>query len=150
MSIGKGTRILAGTYIEGPVSIGSDCLIGPNSHIRPYTSIGDSCRIGNSSEVKGSIIGDRSKVPHLSYIGDSVIGNDVNVACGCVTANLRHDKGMVRSMVKGRLEETGRNKFGTAIGDGARLGVNTIIYPGRKIWPGKTTLPGQVVDRDLE
>ncbi len=149
VSIGVGTRVLAGSYIEGPVMIGRDCLIGPNCYIRPRTSIGDGCRVGNASEVKNSVIGDKSKAPHLNYVGDSVIGNDVSLAAGSITANLRHDRGVVRSAVKGKLVGTGRSKFGAVIGDGVRLGVRTIIYPGRKIWPGKTTLPGQVVDRDI-
>jgi bifunctional UDP-N-acetylglucosamine pyrophosphorylase/glucosamine-1-phosphate N-acetyltransferase len=150
VSIGKGTRILPGAYIEGPCHIGEDCLIGPNCHIRPYTSIGDGCKVGNASEVKGSVIGDGSKIPHLGFVGDSVLGNGVNFSCGCITANLRHDRSKVRTMVKGRLMDTGQRKFGTVIGDNAKLGVRTIIYPGRKIWPGKTTLPGQVVDRDIQ
>jgi UDP-N-acetylglucosamine diphosphorylase/glucosamine-1-phosphate N-acetyltransferase len=150
VSIGKGTRVLAGTYIEGPVMIGRDCLIGPNCYIRAHTSIGDGCRVGNASEVKNSVIGDRSKVPHLNYVGDSVIGNDVSMAGGSMTANLRHDRGVIKSMVRSELVETGRNKFGAAIGDGVKLGVRTIIYPGRKIWPGKTTLPGEVVRKDIE
>lgn len=150
VSVGKGTRILAGSYIEGPVMIGRDCLIGPNCYIRPYTTIGDNCRIGNASEVKGSVIGDGSKIPHLNYVGDSVLGNNVNMSAGSITANLRHDRGIIKSMTRGKLTDTGLNKFGAAIGDGTRLGVRTIIYPGRKIWPGKTTLPGQVVDRDIE
>jgi UDP-N-acetylglucosamine diphosphorylase/glucosamine-1-phosphate N-acetyltransferase len=149
VSIGEGTRVLAGSYIEGPVMIGRDCLIGPNCYIRPHSTIGDGCRVGNASEVKNSVIGDRSKVPHLNYVGDSVIGRDVSLAAGSITANLRHDGGAVRSHVKGELVETGRSKFGAVIGDGVRLGVRTIIYPGRKIWPGKATLPGQVVDRDI-
>jgi UDP-N-acetylglucosamine diphosphorylase/glucosamine-1-phosphate N-acetyltransferase len=150
VSIGEGTRVLAGSYIEGPVMIGRDCLIGPNCYIRPFTSIGDGCRVGNASEVKNSVIGDGSKAPHLNYVGDSVIGRDVNLAAGSIMANLRHDRGIVRSAVRGELIETGRSKFGAVIGDGVRLGARTIIYPGRKIWPGKTTLPGQVVDRDIE
>ena len=150
VSIGRGSHVLAGTYIEGPVMIGRDCLIGPNCYIRPHTSIGDGCRIGNASEVKNSLIGDRSKVPHLNYVGDSVIGEDVSMAGGSMTANLRHDRGMVMSMVRGELVETGRVKLGAAIGDGARLGARTIIYPGRKIWPGRTTLPGEVVKKDVE
>jgi bifunctional UDP-N-acetylglucosamine pyrophosphorylase/glucosamine-1-phosphate N-acetyltransferase len=149
VSIGKGTRVLAGSYIEGPVLIGSGCVIGPNCYIRPHTSVGDRCRVGNACEVKNSVVGDGSKIPHLNYVGDSVIGEDVNLAAGTITANLRHDRGMIKSVVKGELAKTGKNKFGTAIGDGAKLGVRTVIYPGRKIWPGMTTLPGQVVDKDI-
>jgi UDP-N-acetylglucosamine diphosphorylase / glucose-1-phosphate thymidylyltransferase / UDP-N-acetylgalactosamine diphosphorylase / glucosamine-1-phosphate N-acetyltransferase / galactosamine-1-phosphate N-acetyltransferase len=150
VEVGKGTIVRAGSYIEGPVVIGEGCTIGPNCHIKPFTSIGDRCKICNGSDIESSIIMDGSRVPHLSFVGDSVIGENVNIAGGSVVANLRHDETHVKSMVNGQLVDTGRRKFGSAIGDGARLGAGTIIYPGRKIWPGKTTKPGEVVDKDIE
>lgn len=147
--VGKGTLIRAGAYVEGPVIIGENCDVGPNCYIRPYTSIGDNCRIGNSVEIKNSIIMDNSSVGHLSYVGDSVIGENVNLGAGFIVANLRHDNSDVKSMVKKELVSTGRKKFGTAIGDGVKTGIRTSVYPGRKIWPGKTTLPGEIVKEDI-
>ncbi len=145
--IGKNTLVKAGSYIEGPVIIGENCVIGPNAYIRSSTSIGNECKIG-MGEIKNSIIGDRSKIHHC-YIGDSVLGEDVNTAAGTITANFRHDQQPVKSMIKGELVDTGLLKFGAIIGDGARLGIGTRIYPGRKIWPGKTTLPGEIVQKDV-
>ncbi|MFO8016783.1 MAG: sugar phosphate nucleotidyltransferase [Candidatus Woesearchaeota archaeon] len=155
--IGKGTVVKAGVYIEGPVVIGENCSIGPNAYIRPSTSIGDNVKIGHEVEIKNCIIMDNSAVPHLSYAGDSILGENVNFAAGCVTANMRHDKGLIRTSMRKEIEgpvkeeliDTGLTKFGTIIGDNVKLGVKTIIYPGRKIWPGKSTLPGEVVKRDV-
>ena len=149
VEVGRNSTIKAGSYIEGPVIIGDGCEIGPNCHIRPFTSIGNGCHIGNCADVKNSIIMDGAKVPHLSYVGDSVIGENVNVGGGSMVANLRHDNANVKSMVNGQLVDTGRRKFGTAIGDGAKLGAATIIYPGRKVWPGRTTKPGEAVKEDI-
>ncbi|MBI2580220.1 NTP transferase domain-containing protein [Candidatus Woesearchaeota archaeon] len=149
VAVGKNTLIRNGAYIEGPVIIGDDCVIGPNCFIRPYTSIGNGCRIGNAVEVKNSIIMDNTVIGHLSYCADSVIGKSVNFGAGTITANLRHDNGPVKSMAKGELISTGRRKFGTVIGDNAKTGIHTSIYPGRKLWPGKTTLPGEVVRKDV-
>jgi len=73
-----------------------------------------------------------------------------NFAAGTITANVRHDKGVIRSSVKKELVETGHEKLGTIIGDHVKLGIKTLIYPGRKIWPNKTTLPGEVVKQDVE
>ncbi len=147
--IGRNTLIRAGAYIEGPAIIGEGCDIGPNCYIRPFTSIGNDCRIGNAVEVKASIIMDGTKIGHFSYIADSVIGEKVNFGAGTIIANLRHDSADVKSMVNGKLVSTGRRKFGTIIGDNAKTGIHTSIYPGRKIWPGKTTLPGEVVRKDV-
>lgn len=148
--VGKGTVLKSGTYIEGPVIIGKNCTIGPNTYLRASTSIGNKCKVGNETEIKNSIIFDSSKVPHLSYIGDSVIGEHVNVGAGTITANLRHDKEVIKSKIKNELRPTGRNKLGTIIGDDAKIGIRTVIYPGRKIFPGKTTKPGQIVTEDIE
>jgi bifunctional UDP-N-acetylglucosamine pyrophosphorylase/glucosamine-1-phosphate N-acetyltransferase len=148
LKAGKGTEILSGTYIKGNVIIGENCLIGPNCYLRGNTSIGNGCHIGQAVEIKNSVIMDNAKVPHLSYIGDSVIGENSNLGAGTITANLKHDNKNVRSVVKGKIVDTGRRKFGTIIADDVHTGINTTIYPGRKIWPGVSTLPGEIIDKD--
>lgn len=147
--IGPGTRVRSGAVIEGPVWIGPDCRIGPNCWIRPYTVLGRGCVVGHASEVKGSVLFDGARAPHQNYVGDSILGEGVNLGCGTITANLRHDEAEVRSMVGGALIGTGRKKLGAIVGDGVHTGINTSIYPGRKLWPGTVTRPGAVIDRDL-
>ena len=147
--IGKNTLVKHGVYIEGPVIIGDNCSIGPNCYIRPSTTIGNNCHIGNGVEIKNSIVFDNSKIPHLSYVGDSIIGENVNFGAGTKVANLRHDHGNIKSMANGQLVDTGRRKFGTVVGDNVHLGINTCIYPGRKISANKTTLPGEIVTKDI-
>lgn len=149
VSIGRNTLVKAGTYIEGPVIIGDDCIIGPNAYVRGCTSIGDGCIIGASVEIKNSVIFPRCRIQHLSYIGDSVIGEGCSLGAGTITANHRHDDGFIQSMVKGKLVNTERKKLGAVLGDGVSTGIHTSIYPGRKIWPQMTTRPGQVVQSDL-
>jgi len=148
--VGKNTKILSGVYIEGNVVIGESSKIGPNCYIRGSTSIGSNCHIGQAVEIKNSIIGDNTNVPHLSYVGDSVIGENVNFGAGTVVANLKHDNSNIKTIIKGKLIDTGRRKFGTIIGDNVHLGINTSIYPGRVIYSGKTTLPGQAVRKEVK
>jgi bifunctional UDP-N-acetylglucosamine pyrophosphorylase/glucosamine-1-phosphate N-acetyltransferase len=148
--IGPGTRILPGVFIEGNVVIGANCKIGPNCYIRGNTSIGDNCHIGQSVEIKNCLILSHSNVGHLSYIGDSVLGEKVNLGAGTTTSNLRHDGKNHRSMAGGALVDTGRRKFGSIIGDGVHTGINTSIYPGRKLWPHTTTRPGEIVQHDVQ
>ncbi len=148
LKVGKGTEILPGTYIKGNVVIGENCLIGPNCYLRGNTSIGNGCHIGQAVEIKNSVIMDNAKIPHLSYIGDSVIGENSNLGAGTITANLKHDNKNVRSVVKGKIVDTGRRKLGAIIANDVHTGINTAIYPGRKIWPGVGTLPGEIIDKD--
>ncbi len=149
VEIGAGTRILPGVFIEGNAVVGTDCKIGPNCYIRGNTAIGDGCHIGQAVEIKNSLLMNRVAVGHLSYCGDSILGEKVNFGAGTITANLRHDNRNQRSLVDGRLVDTGRRKLGTVVGDGVHTGIHTSIYPGRKLWPGTVTRPGAMVERDL-
>lgn len=148
--LGSGSRILPGVFIEGNVVIGANCKIGPNCYIRGNTSIGDGCHIGQSVEIKNCLILSGANVGHLSYVGDSVLGENVNFGAGTTVSNLRHDGKNHQSMVNGELIDTGRRKFGAIIGDGVHTGINTSIYPSRKLWPGTSTRPGEIVQKDLK
>ena len=146
--VGEGTRVLPGVYVEGLVVIGKNCKIGPNCYLRGPISIGDQCHIGQAVELKNTIVGNGTNVGHLSYVGDSVMGNQVNFGAGTITSNLRHDGNNHRSVIDGTIIDTGRRKFGTVIGDGVHTGIHTSLYPGRKLGPGTMTLPGEVVSKD--
>jgi len=150
LHLGPGSRVLPGVYVEGTVVIGENCKIGPNCYLRDGTAIGDGCHIGQAVEIKNSIIGPGSNVAHLSYVGDSILGERVNFGAGTITANLRHDGRNQRSLVDGSLTDTHRRKFGTIAGDGVHTGIHTSIYPGRKLGPDVSTRPGEIVTTDLK
>ncbi|HYA32512.1 MAG TPA: bifunctional sugar-1-phosphate nucleotidylyltransferase/acetyltransferase [Candidatus Bathyarchaeia archaeon] len=138
--IGRGSVIKNGAYITGPVIIGEECEIGPNCLLRPGVCIGDGVKIGNAVEVKNSIIMDGSKIGHLSYVGDSVIGTRCNFGAGTIVANLRFDE----KPVKLGGVETGRRKLGVIMGDDVRTGINSAINVGTSIGPGSTLGVGAV------
>jgi UDP-N-acetylglucosamine diphosphorylase/glucosamine-1-phosphate N-acetyltransferase len=131
--VGKGSVIRSGTYIEGPVVIGSNCNIGPNCYLRPYTTIGNHCHIGNASEVKNSIVMDHSNVPHLNYVGDSVIGQQCNLGAGTTVANLRLNKKNIVVVLNGRKIDSKRRKLGVVMGDNVQTGINSSINVGSMI-----------------
>ena len=143
--IGRGTIVRAGSYIIGPVLIGENCEIGPNCFIRPFTSIGDNCHIGAACEVKNSIIMRGTKIPHLNYVGDSIIGEDCNLGAGTKIANLRLDRRNVK--VQGR--DT-RRKLGAIIGDKVKTGINVTINAGTLIGPETLIGPGISVSGVIE
>ncbi len=149
VSLGAGCTVKSGSYLEGPVFIDEGTAIGPNSYLRPYTSIGKNAKVGAGCELKNSILMDEVKVPHLSYVGDSVIGKGSSLGAGTVTANLRFDEAFVNSRVKGRWVDSRRRKLGAVLGDGVRTGINVSIFPGVKIGSEAWVGPGTVVDRDV-
>lgn len=148
--VGEGTLIRSGTYIEGPVYIGDGSDIGPNAFIRPNTYIGNKCRIGNACEVKASIIMSGTKISHLSYVGDSIIGENVNFGAATIAANLRLDHKMVAIKEKGQLIETGRKKLGVICGDNVNVGCNANLEPGVRIGANCIIGPNVVVSEDVE
>ena len=147
--IDKGAVVKSGSYLDGPVLVGEGSVVGPNSYLRPYTSLGQNVKVGAGCEVKNSIIMDNVKVPHLSYVGDSIIGEDSSLGAGTITANLRFDEASVKSLVKGQLLDCGRKKLGAVIGDHVRTGINVSILPGVKIGPGAWIGPGAIVAEDV-
>ncbi len=148
--IGEGTVIRSGSYIIGPVVIGKNCVIGPNCFIRPYTSIGDNCHIGACVEIKNSIIMSNTNVPHLNYVGDSVIGENCNLGAGTKIANLRLDGKEIYATVKGRKVPTGRRKFGAIIGDNVKTGINVSINVGTMIGNDVLIAPSAKVEGYIE
>lgn len=129
--VAEGARVRNGTTIEGPVVIGPDARIGPNAYLRPATAIGARCHVGAGVEVKNSILMDDANVPHLSYVGDSVLAGRVNLGAGTQVANLKHTDTNVRVHWEGKeWVDTGRRKFGAILSDGAKTGVNASLNPG--------------------
>jgi bifunctional UDP-N-acetylglucosamine pyrophosphorylase / glucosamine-1-phosphate N-acetyltransferase len=149
VTIGQDTVIEPFTVLKAHTSIGSDCRIGPHAHIedarigdrsdcgpfvklRPGTEIADDVHIGSFAELVRTRVGRGSKVPHVSYLGDTDLGEDANIGAGTITANF-----------------DGTNKNRTKIGDGAFVGVDTMLVAPVKLGKGSRTGAGSVVTKDV-
>jgi bifunctional UDP-N-acetylglucosamine pyrophosphorylase/glucosamine-1-phosphate N-acetyltransferase len=138
----KGARIRSGSYLEGNVFVDEGAVIGPNAYIRGSTYIGKGSKVGAASEVKNSIIMERSHIPHHNYVGDSIIGAGCNLGSGTKVANLRLDDSPVPVTLKGKKVSSGRRKLGIIMGDDVKTGINStldcgcMIYSGARIGPG--------------
>ena len=119
------------SFIEDSL-VGESCEIGPYSRVRNKSSLEKNVRIGNFAEIKNSSIGKNSKINHHCYIGDSVIGSDVNIGAGVVTCNF-----------------DGKIKSTTEIGDNCLIGSATMLIAPIKIGNNTTTGAGSVVTRDI-
>ncbi|MFC4551626.1 MULTISPECIES: bifunctional sugar-1-phosphate nucleotidylyltransferase/acetyltransferase [Halorussus] len=144
----EGASVDAGVVVEGPALIRSGANVGPNAYVRGATLVGEDAKVGHGVEVKNSVLGEGTHVAHLSYVGDSVLGREVNFGAGTNVANLRHDDEAVKFTVKGERVSTGRRKFGVVAGDGAKTGINTSLNAGVKLSAGARTGPGEAVTRD--
>ena len=136
IQVGKNARVLPGSYIIGPAIIGEESEIGPNAYLRPSTCIGDNCKVGAAVEIKNSIVMNRTHVPHLTYVGDSVIGERCNFGAGTKVANLRLDEKEIPVIVNGAKMGSGRRKLGVIMGDDVKTGINSSIDAGTIIGEG--------------
>jgi UDP-N-acetylglucosamine diphosphorylase / glucose-1-phosphate thymidylyltransferase / UDP-N-acetylgalactosamine diphosphorylase / glucosamine-1-phosphate N-acetyltransferase / galactosamine-1-phosphate N-acetyltransferase len=149
VSVAQTARLRSGAYIEGPCFIDEGADVGPNCFIRPCTSVGKNARVGNGCEVKNALIMDGTHVGHLSYIGDSVLGEKCNLGAGTITANLRFDNGSVKMQIKDKVVDTGRRKLGAILGDNVKTGVGVLLMPGVKVGNDSWVGAGLLVDRDV-
>ncbi len=135
--IDEGAVIKAGAVLEGPCSIGKDCFIGNNTLVRGYTAVGNGCSVGYGVELKNCVVQDHSSIGRLSFIGDSVIGEKVDIGAGCVTVNRNIDWKPVTVRHNKKGFDTGKPKLGAFIGDEAVIGAGNMIAPGTVVPPGK-------------
>jgi bifunctional UDP-N-acetylglucosamine pyrophosphorylase/glucosamine-1-phosphate N-acetyltransferase len=129
-TIGRNTRVWASVVESSTVE--DDASIGPYSHLRPGSVVGRGAEVGNYAELKNTRLGPRSKQHHMSYLGDADLGEGVNVGAGTITANY-----------------DGSRKHRTTVGDGAFIGVDTMIVAPRDIGAGARTGAGAVVTKDV-
>lgn len=113
-------------------TVGADTKVGPFAYLRPKSHIGENCKVGDFVEVKNSSLGDGSKASHLTYIGDSDVGRDVNIGCGVVFVNY-----------------DGTNKHRSNIGDGAFIGCNTNLVSPVKVEDGAYIAAGSTITEDI-
>lgn len=144
----KSSTILAGCCIEGNLIVGENVVIGPQAHICGNTVMGDDTRVGFCCEVSDSILGENVVLMHGVSLAYSILGKDITLGAHTVCADISEGGSTVQSLIKGQLIDTRRTHLGAIIGDSARIAPATTIYAGRKVWPGKKTSPGEIIDHD--
>lgn len=119
------------SYILSSV-VGQNTTVGPNAYLRPGSVIGSDCRIGDFVEIKNSKIGDKTKIAHLTYVGDATVGKDCNLGCGVVVANY-----------------DGKAKYRTTIGDGAFIGSNCNLIAPLNVGDGAFIAAGSTITDEV-
>lgn len=134
--IGENVLIRSGTTIVGPCYIGDNVYIGNNALLRENSSIGPGCKIGYGTEIKNAVLFGNSNIGRLSFIGDSVLGNHVQLGSGTITINYITTGGNIPfKTLEGDMIDTGKQKLGAFIGCNAQIGSGHTLAPGIKIEP---------------
>lgn len=148
-AIHKSATIEPNAQLKGSMIIGSNCFIANGSLVRGGVILEANCTIGHCSELKTAVLFAGSKLAHLNFVGDSVIGSDVNIEGGAVIANYRNewlDK-EIQIHHKNQRIATGVLKFGALVGDHSRIGANAVIAPGAIVNPNTVIGRGEVIDQ---
>ncbi|MBZ5588700.1 MAG: hypothetical protein LAO05_09055 [Acidobacteriia bacterium] len=140
--IGDHCRIDPGAVLRGPLIVGEECEIRTGAYLRGRVIMGRHCVVGAHSEVKSAILLDGAHAPHQNYVGDSILGRNVNLGAGTILSNVKNVGHEVTFHHQEELIKTGLRKFGAVLGDECRTGCNTVLNPGVLMGPGCVTYPG--------
>ncbi|HEY9707020.1 MAG TPA: hypothetical protein V6D48_02320 [Oculatellaceae cyanobacterium] len=135
-------RIGPHALIEGPAWIGPGAEVGHSAYLRGGVVMAQGSKVGHSSEVKHSILLSGAKLPHCNYVGDSIVGHNVNLGAGVKVANFNTFDGTIQVGE----QDTHLHKFGGAIGDDVSIGCNAVIAPGTLIGPRSLVYSGVIVN----
>ena len=145
IAVHKTAKMEQNVVLKSPVLIGKNVTVGANAYIRGAVLLDENVHIGAGCEIKQSVIFSGTAVAHFNYIGNSIVGSNVNFEAGSVAANHyneREDK-IISVMHAAEIVNTGVKKFGSLLGDGCRIGANAVLSPG-------TILPEKFVVKRLE
>ncbi|MFO0993451.1 MAG: DapH/DapD/GlmU-related protein [Hyphomicrobiales bacterium] len=138
IAVHRTAEIERGAVIKAPAIIGQRCFVAAAAYLRGGTYLDNDCIVGPGSELKTSFMFKGAKLAHLNFVGDSILGQGVNVEAGAIIANYRNEFAIksIRFRFEGHTIETGVEKFGALIGDDCRIGANAVIAPGAVLMPG--------------
>jgi len=128
--------------IVGPTYISEGTELRPGVFIRGNVITGRECTLGNACEFKNCLLLNKVQVPHFSYVGDSVLGNEAHLGAGVICSNLRLDQGNISvRLPDGSYQDTGMRKLGALIGDAAEVGCNAVLNPGSILGKQSLVMP---------
>ena len=136
--------------IKAPAIISENCFVGSNSYLRGGVYLAPGAKVGISCEVKTSVMLEGSAIAHFNFIGDSIIGHEVNIEAGAILANHYNERNddTVFVNIEGRRISTGMHKFGSLVGDGCRIGANAVLSPGTLLKPNTIVKRLELIEQD--
>ena len=132
IAIHKTAIIEQGAILKGTIVISENCFVGANAYLRGPIFLSNFVKVGPSSEIKQSMIFDNSAIAHFNYIGNSIVGQNINFEAGSICANHfneRQDK-RIFLLHNNQIIDTNTEKFGSLVGDNSKIGANAVLSPG--------------------
>ena len=141
--VAEGAVVEPTAFVQGPCYIGPEAEVRHGAYVRGQVYIGPRAVVGHTTEVKGSVFFDDAKAGHFAYVGDGILGRDVNLGAGTKLANLplRRAEVRVKHPETGEIVSSGLKKLSAIMGDHAQTGCNSVLSPGTLLLPGTAVLP---------
>lgn len=152
VAIHKTATIAHNVTIKSPAIICENCFVGANSYLRGGIFLAPNVKVGISCELKTTIVMEDSATAHFNFIGDSIIGHNVNIEAGAILANHYNEREEkeVYVHIDGKRISTGLQKFGSLVGDGCRIGANAVLSPGTLLPPNTIVKRLELVEQDAQ
>jgi len=139
--VARGAVVEPAARVQGPAIIGPGCRVGHGALLRGGVVMGDAAVVGHAAEANASVLLPGACAPHLNYVGDSILGREVNLGAGAICSNFKVTRTVVVITLGDDEYDTGLRKLGAVIGDGSQIGCNTVLNPGTLLGKGVLTYP---------
>jgi bifunctional N-acetylglucosamine-1-phosphate-uridyltransferase/glucosamine-1-phosphate-acetyltransferase GlmU-like protein len=138
VAIHKTATVEPGAILKGPLVVGPHCFVAAGAYLRGGNWMAERCTVGPGAELKSSFVFAGTKLAHFNFVGDSILGEDVNLEAGSIVCNYRNERDDKEVLVRlgAQLRRTGSQKFGALVGDRCRIGANAVLAPGAILTPG--------------
>jgi bifunctional N-acetylglucosamine-1-phosphate-uridyltransferase/glucosamine-1-phosphate-acetyltransferase GlmU-like protein len=150
VAVHHSARVEPGAILKGPLILGAACFVAAGAYLRGGNWVAERCSLGPGVELKSSFVFAGTRLAHFNFVGDSILGEDVNLEAGSIICNHRNERvdKQVRVRLGAGLHLTGCDKFGALVGDGARIGANAVIAPGALLARGLVVGRAALLDQD--
>jgi len=150
VAVHHSAKVESGAVLKGPLILGPDCFVASGAYLRGGNWVGRNCIFGPGAELKSSFVFSGTKLAHFNFVGDSLLGEGVNLEAGSIVCNYRNERAdkEVRVRVGAELHRTGSQKFGALVGDASRIGANAVVAPGALLLPSTIVRRTELFDQE--
>ena len=152
IAVHRSAFIETGAVLKGPLIVGAGSYVAAGAYLRGGNWVAETCTLGPGAELKSSFVFAGTRLAHFNFVGDSVLGADVNLEAGSTICNYRNERATKQVMIRtdGALYATGCEKFGALVGDGSRIGANAVVAPGALLGGGSIVRRTELCDQERE
>jgi bifunctional N-acetylglucosamine-1-phosphate-uridyltransferase/glucosamine-1-phosphate-acetyltransferase GlmU-like protein len=150
IAVHRSATVESGAVLKGPLIVGANGLIAASAYLRGGVWLADKCIVGPGAEMKSSFAFAGTKLAHFNFVGDSILGEDVNLEAGSIICNFRNERASKEILVRvgSGVYGAGVEKFGSLIGDGSRIGANAVVAPGALLQARSIIRRGMLLDQE--